>query len=110
MLLDAHEGKISEAIDTATSGDNILVNNDNESWIYVHEIIGSAASAVTVQFLAGSRLLAEFALDAGQGLTADDIPGDDGVPRFKCKPSEDFIMNLSGAVQFTGSIVYSRRY
>ncbi len=110
MLLDVHEGKISLPIDISSSGDNVIVTGDTESWIYVHEVIGSAAAAVTIQIKAGSRVLAEFDLDTAQGLTLDDIPGDDGVPRFKCRPGEDFILDLSGAINFTGSIVYSRRY
>jgi hypothetical protein len=96
MILDVHEGKISLPVDISSSGDNSIVTGSADSWIYVHEVVGSAASAVTLKVKAGSRVLAEFDLDAFQGLTLNDIPGDDGVPRFKCYPGENFILNLSG--------------
>lgn len=110
MLTDVHEGKISEVVSIVSAGDNVIVTGEPDSWIYVHELIGDAAADVTMEVLAGVRPLAEFTLSEAQGLTLDDIPGDDGVPRFKCYPNEDFILNLSAGVQFTGSIVYSRRY
>lgn len=110
MLTDVHEAKISSPISISAAGDNVIVVGDRETWIYVHEVIGSAEGDVLLQFKAGTRVLAEFTLSAGQGLTEDDVPGDDGVPRFKCKPGEDFIINLSAPVQFTGGIQYSRRY
>lgn len=110
MLTDVHEGKISEVVSISSAGDNVIVTGDTESWIYVHELIGDAEGDVTMQVLAGVRPLGEFTLSAGQGLTLDDIPGDDGVPRLKCRPTEDFILNLSAGIQFTGSIIYSRRY
>ncbi len=110
MLTDVHEGKISAVVSISDSGDNVIVTGDADSWIYVHELIGDADSDVTLTVKAGGRPLAEFTLSEAQGLTLDDIPGDDGVPRFKCYPGEDFIINLSAGVQFTGSIVYSRRY
>lgn len=110
MLTDVHEGKISEVVEITGSGDHVIVTGDADSWIYVHELIGSATGDVVLEVLADTRPLAEFSLSEGQGLTLDDIPGDDGVPRFKCRPGEDFILNLSGAVDFIGGIVYSRRY
>lgn len=110
MLTGIHEGKISLPVDVNSSGDNIIITGDNDSWIYVHELIGSADVAVTLTIQCGTRDQGTFELLAGQGLTVDDIPGDDGVPRFKCYPGEDFIINLSGVSQFTGSCVYSRRY
>ena len=110
MLLDVHEGKVTIPVDISTSGNNIIVTGNADSWIYIHELVGSAAAAVTLTIKGGTTDLAEFVLDAAQGLTVSDIPGDEGVPRFKIKPGTDFILNLSGAVQFTGSLVYSRRY
>jgi len=110
MLLDVHEKKISIPVSISSSGDNIVVTGNATSWIYIHEVVGDAASAVTLTIKSGSTSEAVFTLDAGQGLTLNDIPGDEGVPRFKCKPGDNFILNLSGAVAFSGSVVYSRRY
>ncbi len=110
MLTNSHEGKINIPIGINTSGDNIILVGNSDSWIYIHELIGDAAATVTLQIISGSTVMAEFDLSAGQGLTEQDVPGDDGVPRFKCPPGEDFILNLSGGVQFTGALQYSRRY
>ena len=112
MIQDVHEKIESIPVDIAASGDNVVITGDTNSeyYIYIHEIIGSAAGAVTLKIQAGARILAEFELQADQGITLDDIPGHDGVPRFKCRPGEDFIINLSGAVNFKGSCAHSRRY
>lgn len=110
MLTDVHEGKVNIPISIATSGDNVIVANDDESWIYIHELIGDAEATVTLTVKTGSVTVAQFMLSAGQGLTEQDVPGDDGVPRFKCNPGQDFILNLSGNVQFTGALQYSRRF
>lgn len=109
-LTGIHEGKISEVVSIASAGDNVIVVGDNDSWIYVHELIGSPDAADVITIKAGSRELAQFDLAAGQGITLDDVPGDDGVPRFECKPGEDFIINSANGEQFTGGIQFSRRY
>lgn len=110
MLTDVHSRKVSLPISISTTGDNVIVTGDNDSWIYVHEVIGSLDAAGLMKIKSGTTDLAEFDLDAGQGLTEDDIPGDDGVPRFQCKPGDDFIINLPAGATFTGSVVYSRRF
>jgi hypothetical protein len=109
MLYDVHTRKINAPITISSSGDNVIVAGTPDNWIYVHEIIGDAAAAVTLQIKSGATVLAEFALDAGQGLTLSDIPGDDQRPRFEFKPGDDFIINLSGAVAFNGNVAYSFR-
>lgn len=109
MIYDVHTRKINVPVSISASGDNILVPGTSDRWIYIHELIGDAAAAVTLQVKSGSDVLAEFALDTGQGLTLSDIPGDDQRPRFECKPGEDFILNLSGAVSFEGNLCYSFR-
>jgi hypothetical protein len=110
MLTDVHEAKINIPISINGAGDNVIVAGDAESWIYIHELIGDAEGAVTLTVVCGNDDVAEFTLSSGQGLTLDDVPGDDGVPRFKCMPGDDFIINLSSGVQFTGALQYSRRY
>lgn len=110
MILDVHEGKITIPLTINSSGDNVIVAGDNESWIYIHEIAGSFSGDNTMEIKSGGTVLANFELSEGQGLTLDDIPGDEGVPRFKIKPSDNFIINLGNTNEFTGSLVYSRRF
>ncbi len=110
MLTDIHEGKESIPVSVTAIGDNIVIAADPEAWIYVHEVIGDLDAADTLLIKAGARSLASFALDAGQGLTENDINGDPGVPRFKCRPGEAFILNIAGGATFNGSVVYSKRY
>jgi len=59
---------------------------------------------------AGSRILGNFDLSAGQGITENDEPGADNVPRFKCRPGEAFILNIAGSAVFKGSCDYSLKY
>ena len=110
MLMDAHEGKISIPVDTSATGNTVLVTGDADSWIYIHEFIGSCDNAEIIKLLEDSTELITFDLSANQGLTLDDIPGDEGVPRFKIKPGKDFILNKSSTGTFLGGVVYSRRY
>lgn len=108
--MDAHEGKITIPVNVTATGDTVLVAGDTESWIYIHELIGSCDDAETIKLLEDSNELARFELDANQGITLSDINGDEGVPRFKIKLNKDFVMNKSTGGTFTGSLVYSRRY
>jgi len=110
MLQDSHEGKTSIPVTASATGDNIIIANQPNAWIYVHEVIGDLSNSGTMIILAGARELAKFELDAGQGNTVQDLPGDDGNARFKCKPGEDFIFNLTAGTIFKGSVVYSFRY
>ena len=108
MLQDSHTKKISEAV-AATVGSNTVIAAKDDAYIYVHELIGDLASAGNLIVKAGSRTLASFTLDAGQGITEQDEPGMDGVPRFECKPGEAFILEVTGGT-FNGAIDYSFRY
>lgn len=108
MLQDVHSKKISAAVNAGV-GTTVLVVGSSSYWIYVHELIGDLAAAGSIEILAGSRSLGKFNLDAGQGLTEQDEPGMDGVPRFECRPGEDFKVVVTGGA-FTGSIDYSFRY
>jgi len=108
MLQDAHTQKKSIPVSLAV-GTNIVIAAEDDAWIYVHEVIGDLAAAGNVTIKAGSTELAAFTLDAGQGLTVSDEPGEDNRPRFQCPPGDDFIMVISGG-QFDGSVHYSLRY
>ena len=108
MIQDAHTKKISAPV-TAPVGTTILVAAQDDAYIYVHELIGDLASAGNLTVMAGSRQLAAFTLDAGQGITEQDEPGMDGVARFECRPGEDFSLVVTGGT-FNGAIDYSYRY
>jgi len=108
MLQDAHSKKTSAAV-AAAVGTTTVVAAQDDAYIYVHELIGDLASAGNLTVYAGTRILAAFTLDAGQGITEQDEPGMDGVPRFECKPGEAFKLVVTGGT-FNGSIDYSFRY
>jgi len=108
MITDAHTKKTSIAV-TAPVGTTTVVAASTTGYIYVHELIGDLASTGTLTVKAGSRTLAAFNLDAGQGITEQDEAGMDGQPRFECKPGEEFILVVTGGT-FTGSLDYSFRY
>jgi len=105
---DAHTKKTSEAVE-AEVGTTILVAAKDDAYIYVHELIGDLSAAGNLIIMAGDRVFAKFVLDAGQGITEQDEPGMDGVPRFECRPGEDFKVVVTGGT-FNGSIDYSFRY
>lgn len=108
MLQDVHTKKISIPV-AAAVGTSIIVAGTADRYIYIHELIGDLASAGNLTIMAGSRTLAAFVLDAGQGITEQDEPGMDGAPRFECRPGEDFILVVTGGT-FNGALDYSFRY
>jgi hypothetical protein len=108
MLQDAHTKKIAIPV-AAGVGSNTLVAAQPDAYIYVHELIGDLAAGGNLIVKAGTRTLASFVLDAGQGITEQDEPGMDGVPRFECRPGEAFIIEVTGGT-FNGALDYSLRY
>ena len=108
MLQDAHSKKTSATVAAAVGTTEVVAAQD-DAYIYVHELIGDLASAGNLTVFAGSRELAAFTLDGGQGLTEQDEPGNDNVPRFECRPGEASKLVVTGGT-FNGSIDYSFRY
>lgn len=109
MLQDVHSRKISAPVVALAGQTTNVVAAQTDAWIYVHELIGDLSADGTVEILAGTTSLGKFFLDAGQGLTEQDEPGMDGVPRFQVKPGDAFIIKATGG-DFKGSIDYSLRY
>ena len=107
MLQDAHSAKIAAGF-TAPIGDTTVIAGIADTWIYVHEIIGDLQAAGNVTVKAGSRTLATFTLDQGQGITLTDEPGNDNVPRFVCRPGEGLVLSVTGG-SFVGAVDYSLR-
>ena len=108
MQNDAHTKKIATQL-TVAAGTTTVIPAKTDAYIYVHEIIGDLSAAGNFTIKAGTRSLAAFTLDAGQGITLQDEPGEDGVPRFECKPGEALIFVITGGT-FNGAIDYSFRY
>ena len=108
MIQDAHSKKKSIPV-AAAIGTNIIVAGDDSRWIYVHVLVGDLAVGGNLIVRSGTTELASFVLDAGQGITEQDTPGNDNVPRFECKPGDDFILEVTGGT-FNGSCSYSFRY
>lgn len=108
MLQDAHSRKISIPV-TAPVGDTAVIAAVPGAWIYVHELMGDLASAGNLDILLGTTVVASFVLDAGQGITEQDEPGEDNSPRFMCKPGDAFILRVTGGT-FNGACHYSLRY
>lgn len=108
MIMDTHSKKTSESV-AAEVGTTILVPAQEDAYIYVHELIGDLAAGGNLTIMCGEREVAAFVLDAGQGITEQDEPGNDGVPRFECKPGEAFSVIVTGGT-FNGAIDYSYRY
>lgn len=106
--MDAHTKKTSIPV-AAKVGTTIVVAAQDDAYIYIHELIGDLASAGNLIIKCGTRTVASFTLDAGQGITEQDEPGNDGVPRFECKPGEAFSLEVTGGT-FNGSCDYSFRY
>jgi hypothetical protein len=108
MLQAAHTKKIAEPV-TAPIGSTTVIAAKDDAYIYIHELIGDLASAGNLIVKCGTRTVASFTLDAGQGITEQDEPGMDGVSRFECRPGEAFILEVTGGT-FNGAIDYSFGY
>jgi hypothetical protein len=108
MLQASHSKKIAEAV-TAPVGTTTIVAAQPDAYIYIHELIGDLAAAGNLIIKCGTRTVASFTLDAGQGITEQDEPGMDGVSRFECRPGEAFILEVTGGT-FNGAIDYSFGY
>lgn len=110
MLQGTHGRKISIPV-SAPVGDTTLIAAQTDKWIYIHELMGDLASAGTLSVIAKTvadveTILATYDLDAGQGLTTQDEPGEDNRPRFEFKPGQRVILRVTGGT-FTGSCHYS---
>lgn len=110
MLQDVHTRKISIPVVAAAGATTAIVSAQSDAWIYVHELMGDLDVNGTMTILAGTRELASFDLDAGQGLTIQDEAGEDNRPRFECKPGEAFNITMSAGSKFKGTCHYSLRY
>lgn len=110
MIQDVHERKISIPVVATAGATTAIVPAQADAWIYVHELMGDLDVTGTITIKAGTRVLAAFDLDAGQGLTIQDEAGEDNRPRFECRPGEAFNITMSAGSAFKGTCHYSFRY
>lgn len=100
-------------IDCVSAGGNTVISNlgagdpVRAGYIYVVNYSLVATGAVTIQwFSTGTALSGVISLAANTGLSA--TGGDINTPilRSKAVPNADLVLNLGGAVQVSGHIVY----
>lgn len=109
MLQDLHERKIAAPVTAPVGTTTVIAATTDDSWIYIHELVGDLAAAGNLDIKCGSTTVASFTLDQGQGITLQDEPGEDGRPRFECKPGDAFSLVVTGGT-FNGAVHYSYRY
>lgn len=108
MLQDAHTMKFNDTV-VAPVGTTTVIPATADRWIYVHELIGDLEASGTLEVRQGTDVVGTFRLDAGQGITLQDIPGETNRPRFSCRPGQPFVLFVTGGT-FNGAITYSFRY
>lgn len=93
-------------INAASSGDNTLITAQSDKRIYVWQILFIANGAVNVKFKHGSTEFNSVAWPMTAQGSDITLPYTD-EPWWKCDVGEDFVVNLSGAVQTIGRIYYT---
>lgn len=112
MLQDVHTRKINTPV-TAPIGDTIIIPFTANEWHYIHELIGDLQVAGDLDVVAiaqdsTERVLANFTLTDGQGITLSDESGEDNRPRFEFKPGENAVLRVTGG-DFIGNVHWSKR-
>lgn len=107
MLWNIHGTPKDVSINTSTSGDNTIIAAPTVGRNLIHALSIVAAGAVTVTIKLGSRTVAVFALTTGGAVNLSDIASQQGGAFYECLTGEAFIINLSGAVNITGTVKYS---
>lgn len=107
MLFNLSGEKTRASVNISSSGDNILIPAITDGEIHVSQLLGGPDGAVTVTIKCGSRTVGVYNLSAGESITETSNVDQPGEPRFKCYQGENFIVNLSAATPFTGSVEYS---
>lgn len=106
-MSELYTGNLRKAnIDTATSGDNTVIDAPATGYIVIDFITLLPTTAVTVQMKDGSTVYGgPLPLDAKQPFTFENaIHSDQGV--ITLSPGNAFVINLSGAVQIGGFVRY----
>lgn len=94
------------AINISSSGDNTVIAGTGGQTIRVYKLFLVASAAVSLKYKdgAGADLTPALSMAANGGMVLDF----DSEPWFVTSPGNDFIANLSAAVQVSGRIYYSK--
>jgi hypothetical protein len=107
MLWNIHGTPKDVSVNISSSGDNTIVSGSTIGRNLIHALSLVAASAVTVTIKLGSRTVGTFALSAGGSINLSNLASQEGGAFYECLTGEAFIINLSGAVNVTGTVKYS---
>lgn len=90
----------------SASGDNVLVAGISAKTIRVMRLLLIASAPVTINFKdgAGTTLMGPITLGSGGSIVLDDT----GEPWFVTSAANDFILNLSAAVQVTCTLWFTQ--
>jgi hypothetical protein len=95
-----------ELVDAAAMGDNVLIAGVPDRSIHVFQLWLVVTDDVTIQFYEGARAAdGPVAMLASGSVVLDDT----AEPWFVTDPGDDFILNLSAAVQVSGRAYYRLR-
>ena len=93
------------SINAASSGNNILVTGISGKVTKVWKLFCVFNAAVNIKWIDGTTDLTGVKNMLANGSITLDLDGD---PWFTCSDGNDFILNLSGAVQSSGRIYYTQ--
>lgn len=113
-LVDARRGVVLEfaAIDTASSGDQVIITGDKRKKIKVVSYVFVANAALAVRWISkpasgtSKNLSGAMSLAANGGVSA--TGGDPAGWLFETEQGHDLVLNLGTAVQISGHVAFFR--
>lgn len=105
ILGDRPKNLTEASINGASNGNNILIAGISGKIIKVWKLFVVFNAAVNIKWIDGTTDLTGVKNMLANGSITLDLDGD---PWFTCSSGNDFILNLSGAVQSSGRIYYTQ--
>ena len=105
ILGDRPRDLTEASINAAASGNNILITGISGKIIKVWKLFGVFNAAVNIKWMDGATDLTGVKNMLANGSITLDLDGD---PWFTTSDGNDFILNLSGAIQTSGRIYYTQ--
>lgn len=102
-------GTITELlIDTATSGDNVLVAGTATTKIRLYKVVlyFNADNNITFKDGSSTKLMGTMNMKASTGMVID--TDEEGHTPYTCTRGNDLVLNLSAAQQVSGRIWYTQ--